>query len=141
MAGYPQPVPRRSAMLLASDEDRDRAARALRRHFAAGRLDSAELEQRLSVAVAARTKGELASLFADLPSDRRRRIARFNRALLRAHVSGYLAGNGALIGIWELTGGGEFWPAWALVPTTGALAWHIGATWVGRRMAAERRRA
>jgi uncharacterized protein YcsI (UPF0317 family) len=133
-------MPRRRASLLASDEDRARAAGSLRRHYAAGRLDEQELERRLSVAVAARTKGELALLFRDLPSDRPRRLARLNRRLLRAHAAGYVAGNGALVGIWDLTGGGDFWPAWALVPTTAALVWHVGATWVARRMAAERRR-
>jgi uncharacterized protein YcsI (UPF0317 family) len=139
MAGYPQPVPRGRAALLASDADRDRAARALRRHYAAGRLEAEELERRLSVAVSARTHGDLAALFRDLPSSRGRRIARVNRALLRAHAGGYLVGNGVLIGIWELAGRGEFWPAWALVPTTGVLAWHAGATYVARRLAAERR--
>jgi uncharacterized protein YcsI (UPF0317 family) len=103
-------------------------------------LDAQELERRLSVAVAARTKGELAVLFRDLPSDRARRLARLNRRLLRAHAAGYVAGNGALIGIWDLTGGGEFWPAWTLVPTTAVLVWHVGATWVARQMAADRRR-
>lgn len=133
-------MPPRRESLLASDEDRERAARSLQRHYAAGRLDAQELERRLSVAVAARTKGELGGLFGDLPSDRRRRAARLNRQLLRAHAAGYVVANGALIGIWDLTGGGEFWPAWALIPSTAALAWHGGATWVARQMAAERRR-
>jgi uncharacterized protein YcsI (UPF0317 family) len=140
MAGLPQPMPRRRALLLASDEDRDRAARSLRRHYAAGRLDAEELERRLSLAVSARTRGDLAALFADLPSDRGRRLARINRRLLRIHAAGYVVGNGTLIGIWELVGRGEFWPAWALVPTTAALVWHAGGTYFARKMAAERRR-
>ena len=37
-----------------------------------------------------------------------------------------MLGNGTLIGIWELTGGGPFRPAWALVPTTGMFVWHAG---------------
>ena len=139
MAGYPQPVPRRGASLLASDEERDRAARALRRHYAAGRIDEDDLESRLDVVVSARTRGELAVLFRDLPSSRGSRVARLNRQLLRAHGGGYLTVNGTLVGISELTGGGPFWPAWALVPTTGLLAWHVGGTWVARRMASERR--
>ena len=48
--------------------------------------------------------------------------------LLRAQ-GGHLLGNGTLIGIWELTGGGPFRPAWALVPTTGMFVWHAGVTW------------
>lgn len=123
-----------------SDAERDRAARSLRRHYAAGRLDAEELERRLAVAVSARTRADLAMLFRDLPSSRGRRMARLNRQLLRAHAAGYVAGNGVLIGIWDLTGGGEFWPAWALVPTTAAIVWHAGGTWVARRMAADRRR-
>jgi hypothetical protein len=140
VAGVPQRVYGRRAPVLASDAERDRAARSLRRHFAAGRLESDELERRLAVAVSARTSADLSALFADLPSDRRRRAARLNRQLLRTHAAGYVAGNGILIGIWELTGSGEFWPAWALVPTTGALVWHAGTTRVARRMAVERRR-
>jgi Domain of unknown function (DUF1707) len=133
VAGYSQPIPRRPPVL-ASDQERERAARALRRHFAAGRLDHEELERRVSLAVAARTRADLAALFRDLPGNRVQQIARVNRVLLRAHAGGWIAGNGMLIGIWELTGGGPFWPAWALVPTTGFLAWHAGMTWAGRRL-------
>jgi hypothetical protein len=144
MGGVPQRVPRAGAEILASDADRDRAARALRRHYAAGRLGTEELEQRLAGTVAARTRDELASLFRDLPSERGRsalrRMDEANRVALRAHVTGFVAGNGALIGIWSLTGGGEFWPAWALVPTTGLLSWHLGWTWVARRVTPGARR-
>jgi hypothetical protein len=55
--------------------------------------------------------------------------------LLRAHGASYVLGNGTLIGIWELTGGGPFRPAWALVPTTGMFVRHAGVTWAGRRLA------
>lgn len=139
MAGLPQPMSRRGAAVLASDEDRDRAARSLRRHYATGRLDAEDLERRLAYAVSARTRAELAALFRDLPSDRGRRLARINRRLLQVHTGGYLVVNGTLIGIWELVGRGEFWPAWALVPTTGALVWHFGGTYFARKVAAERR--
>lgn len=50
------------------DAERDAAARALGEHFAQGRLDRDEYDQRVDVALAARTRGELARVFRDLPS-------------------------------------------------------------------------
>jgi len=58
------------AHLRASDEDRERAAEALRRHCAVGRLTVDELDERMEAAFAARTVGELAVLLADLPDAR-----------------------------------------------------------------------
>jgi Domain of unknown function (DUF1707) len=51
----------------ASDAERDRAADALRRHHAEGRLSTDELDERTGRAYAATTLGELDQLFADLP--------------------------------------------------------------------------
>jgi len=51
-----------------SDAERDAAAAELREHFASGRLDTDELDQRLTGALAARTRGDLSALFTDLPS-------------------------------------------------------------------------
>jgi hypothetical protein len=50
-----------------SDAERDAAAADLREHFASGRLDSEELDQRLSAVFAARTRSDLNALFTDLP--------------------------------------------------------------------------
>jgi hypothetical protein len=50
-----------------SDADRARAAAMLRDHFAAGRLDAAELDERLAAALNAKTFGELRRVLADLP--------------------------------------------------------------------------
>jgi DUF1707 SHOCT-like domain len=50
-----------------SDADRDRAAALLRDHFAAGRLDAAELDERLATALDAKTFGDLHRVVADLP--------------------------------------------------------------------------
>ncbi|HQR27978.1 MAG TPA: DUF1707 domain-containing protein [Nocardioides sp.] len=50
-----------------SDAERDAAAHALGEHFAAGRLEREEYDQRLDVVLAARTRGELAKVFRDLP--------------------------------------------------------------------------
>jgi hypothetical protein len=51
-----------------SDAEREAAATELREHFASGRLNSDELEERLSAAFAARTRGDLDALFTDLPT-------------------------------------------------------------------------
>jgi Domain of unknown function (DUF1707) len=52
----------------ASDADRDRIAALLREHHAAGRLTSAEFNDRLDRAMDATTLGELDELMADLPA-------------------------------------------------------------------------
>jgi hypothetical protein len=51
----------------ASDADRERATARLREHFAAGRLTSEELDERITAALTAKTYGELRQLMADLP--------------------------------------------------------------------------
>ena len=50
-----------------SDAERDRAAATLRQHFTEGRLTLAELDERLTAALTARTAGDLRCLLADLP--------------------------------------------------------------------------
>ena len=52
--------------ILASDAERDAATRTLSDAYAAGRVDSAELEERTSRVLAARTHGELDDLLAGL---------------------------------------------------------------------------
>lgn len=61
---------RRSA-LRASDADRESVAERLRDAAAEGRLEAAELEHRLEVALSARTYGELSAVIADLPREQR----------------------------------------------------------------------
>lgn len=51
----------------ASDADRDRTASLLREHHAEGRLTAEEFHERLDRALAAKTRGELDELLADLP--------------------------------------------------------------------------
>src|SRR5689334_7935487 len=53
-----------------SDSDREAAAQALGEHYATGRLDKAEYDERVERAWAARTNTELFPLFADLPAPR-----------------------------------------------------------------------
>lgn len=61
------------------DAERDEAARALGDHFASGRLDRAEYDERLEQAFAARTGNDLAALFRDLPQARVASPARMHR--------------------------------------------------------------
>jgi hypothetical protein len=51
----------------ASDADRDHITARLREHFAAGRLTSDELDERVSAALKAKTLGDLRQLMTDLP--------------------------------------------------------------------------
>jgi Domain of unknown function (DUF1707) len=124
-------------MTRASDADRERALRELRRHYAAGRLDERELEERAGQAARAKTRLELKLLLIDLPKDVRgkagRAAARIDRAALRAHVAAYGTFNGALVGTWALTGAGEFWPAWSIVPWAFALGAHAWCSRLVRR--------
>jgi Domain of unknown function (DUF1707) len=50
-----------------SDADRNSVAELLGRHYADGRLDQAEFDERISRTMAAKTRGDLAGLFDDLP--------------------------------------------------------------------------
>ena len=112
----------------ASDYDRERAMRALRSHYTAGRLEADELEQRLAKAASARYRSELRAVVADLPGDHRARAARaaaqMDRAVLRGHATAYGTVNGALVATWAVAGAGAFWPAAVLVPWGALLAGH-----------------
>jgi hypothetical protein len=50
-----------------SDADREQVAERLREHFAAGRLTSDELDERVAAALSAKTVGDLRAVMADLP--------------------------------------------------------------------------
>jgi len=90
-----EPLP--EARLRVGDAERYEAASALGEHFATGRLDQAEYDDRVKQAYAARTRGELVGLFTDLPEP-----APF-RALER---SGFEAGRSAR----ERAAGGRSFP-------------------------------
>ncbi|RSN51615.1 DUF1707 SHOCT-like domain-containing protein [Actinomadura sp. WAC 06369] len=49
------------------DTERDAVVVALHDHFAAGRLDRGELDERMDAALAAKTRGDLRALVRDLP--------------------------------------------------------------------------
>jgi hypothetical protein len=50
------------------DAEREAAAAELQEHFASGRLNQDELNERLTAVFAAKTRGDLNALFSDLPS-------------------------------------------------------------------------
>ena len=93
----------------ASDTERDEVVEDLRGHAADGRLDLAELEERVAAALHARTQDELARLTADLPARQRRRPRR------RTDLRPYLVLMVLLIAIWAVTGAGYFWPVWPML--------------------------
>src|SRR3954464_13071859 len=99
----------------ASDAERERAMLALRDHYAAGRLDEEELEERLAAVARARDRVELRGAMAGLPGNRQARglraAERFDRAMLRGHGVAWLAVSATLVAVWALAGGGGFWPA------------------------------
>jgi hypothetical protein len=114
-----------SADLRASDQDRERVATEIREHFAAGRLDDDELNERVEAAYAARTMGDLNALRADLPAlPVTRKQARTELSARRADLrrqmlqqsGGALAPFAICAAIWALAGAsGPFWPAWLLI--------------------------
>jgi Domain of unknown function (DUF1707) len=109
----------------ASDDERDRVAGEIREHYAAGRLDEDELNERIEAAYAARTHAELQALRADLPAlpatrrEQRADIVRRRRALERRLLQqsgGALVPFGICAVIWLFAGAsGPFWPVWVLL--------------------------
>jgi hypothetical protein len=65
----------RRSLLKASDADREHVAERLRRATGEGRLVAEELEERLGLALTARTYGELDAVVADLPTERTKRAS------------------------------------------------------------------
>jgi hypothetical protein len=130
------------AVTWASDAERERCARLLHGAYAEGRLTLAQLEERLDTLEHAGTRADLARLTRDVPQKRLERfgtaVDRFDLAALKAHGTMAVGVNGALVGIWELTGGGAFWPAIALVPSALLLGWHGASSWTVRRIVRRR---
>jgi hypothetical protein len=115
--------------LRVSDQEREEAAAAIREHYAAGRLDSAEFEERVQAAYSARTQSELSALSADLPAlppkppkpPTTMELARqsFNTSVLMRNASTGACAFLCCTGIWAVTGanGSDFWPKWVLIIT------------------------
>lgn len=121
-------------LLRASDADRERTAQLLREHHAVGRLTAEEFNERLEQAFAARTRGELDDLLADLPaidlyqlpsagirptrrggSGPRLRAEGSLVPSLENSWGGWAAGSVLLIAVWVVIGiaaGGLAWVPW-----------------------------
>jgi hypothetical protein len=80
--------------LRASHEDRDRVVELLRVSAGDGRLTAEELDERLELAMTARTYGELAKLVADLPADGSVAVAPAARAARAKEVMRIDTGSG-----------------------------------------------
>lgn len=131
----------RETSLRASDAERERVVEQLGEQLGTGRLEPAEFEERMSAAYAARTRGELAVLLADLPAGdgtegtpapsapATRRAGR--RPGPSGRERGWASAGGAY-GRWAVTGvvcllvwatvavatgdPGYFWPMWVIGP-------------------------
>lgn len=68
--------PRTRPELRLSDADRDRAVAELGEHYAAGRIDKDEFDERSDAVWTARTTGDLEPVFADLVAPAERRASR-----------------------------------------------------------------
>jgi len=118
-------VPAEPGELRVSDQEREHVASEIREHFTQGRLDESELDERLSLAYAARTQADLDALRHDLPQlpaqrDGKRTDLAERRAELSRHLvqqTGYaLIPFAVCTFIWLASGtSGGFWPIWALV--------------------------
>jgi hypothetical protein len=118
----PGPGGRPSRGVRASDEDREQLIAELQDHSVAGRLDTDELERRVSAAYEAHTTGELDALRSDLPvpsqqvalqhAARRRQLSR----RMIQESGGSLGAFAVCTVIWAASGAhGQFWPVWVLV--------------------------
>lgn len=88
MGGPTPDTPTTPEYLRASDAEREHAVSELRDEFVEGRLSHETFMYRMQTAMDARNRGQLAGLFADLPSRRPRLLDRF-----RARVIGRIPGH------------------------------------------------
>jgi hypothetical protein len=130
----PEPRPLEPNSMRAGNEDREKVVAHLNSAFAEGRLDVAELEERVAAAYRARTMGELVPLTADLPAQyaaspvRRpaaqppaRPAGQHHDTARWAPIGGGLAIFLVNVLIWAAVsiGTGDtvyFWPIWTAIP-------------------------
>lgn len=122
-------------MVRAADRDRERATAELGRHFADGRLDAVEFEDRVGRAQAARTVADLDGLFVDLPrrphragehTEPRTGGDRARRTIGRSPWGSWALTAVVCLAIWSasvLASGHlqPFWPGWVIGPWAGVL--------------------
>jgi DUF1707 SHOCT-like domain len=126
----------------AGNADRERVVAQLNAAFSEGRLDVAELDERVAAAYAAKTMGELVPLTADLPATgsrpRSTAPARREGAVPERRDGNRWAPVGGALGIFLVStliwtaiviGQGHltyFWPIWTAIPLVFAVAGAIG---------------
>ena len=119
---------RPDSTLRVSDAERNAVADKLSRHYADGRLDESEFKERLDAAMSAKTQGDLAGLFDDLPPlasetppppSRRRRLVPF-----LVVVAFLVVAAGSTVSLWHVMR-----VPWLLLAVVGFFVW----TRVGRR--------
>jgi hypothetical protein len=132
-------------LLRASDADRERTVELLREHHAVGRLTADEFHERLDGAYAAKTRGDLDDLLADLPAIDLYRLPSAGIQPARRRGSGPLrlaedslvpagtgpwltwaAGSLLLASVWLIVGvltGGAAWVPWFLLVV---VPWGVG---------------
>jgi len=109
------------ASMRVADADREQLIEELREHSGAGRLTSAELEERVGKAYGATTRGGLDALRADLPVSSTsvklaltKRKTHLRRRLLQ-EAGGSVGVSLLGVGIWLASGpSGSFWPGWVI---------------------------
>ena len=129
-------------LLRASDAERAATAELLRDHHGEGRLDTEELEERLERCYAAKTRGELDALTADLPRQQDERPPR--RRPRRSRPPRPLAALMAvavLVAVSATTGAHVLWLVWPLAFFTFGPFWRgYGWSRMEQRRAASWRR-
>ena len=101
-----------------SDAEREAAAAELREHFASGRLDQDELNDRLAAAFAAKTRGDLDALFTDLPSSG------------HGWASASAPGDGGAFGPGSFGAGAQGWGPWGHQGASDDAGWQAsGNAW------------
>jgi hypothetical protein len=115
-----------------SDQEREQAAAGIREHFAVGRLDDAEVEERIQAVYAARTRGELDALMVDLPAlpmtaSESRAVTAQRRSDLTRRATQEAGGSFApflvCTVIWLASGADSvFWPAFLLIAPLAMIA-------------------
>ncbi|HWE61334.1 MAG TPA: DUF1707 domain-containing protein [Chloroflexota bacterium] len=107
----------RIADVRASDADRAVTAELLQRHYAAGRLETQEFEERVGRCYAAKTLVELWDLVVDLPRTEVRDLEPSHPGAGRRPVwwtAPVLLTAVALVTVFSLTGAHALWLAWPL---------------------------
>src|SRR5215211_4850539 len=102
-----------TSTLRASDADRDAVAAKLHQAAVEGRLDADELEERLHLALRARTYGELRRLVADLPSAPPPRAVARTTVALAVRAAVMLVAVAVALAVIAVTA--MWWLAWLLV--------------------------